>query len=271
MGRSKTHAFTLIELLVVISIIALLMAILLPTLGKARKSAKASICLSNMRQLGIATYNYVSDYDDYLPQPSHDSAIADDNGSTTSAVARNRQASCMWFNALDHYLQLDQKNYSTSSTTERNYLSYKQDPVWLELPAGPIAGAGNDQTDVRTFKMNENLGEPGSGFRFVRILEVPSASEMVMYLDGRAHDTPSVNTGTIDTGGSGNFHASELLAGLRHDSGANVTFVDGHAAYHSDQIRTSTGTNKYQGWFSGTTATNGYSGNGPHDLTWRLP
>lgn len=53
--------FTLIEILVVVSIIALLIAILLPTLRSAREAARRAVCLSNIRQLSIATYNYAID------------------------------------------------------------------------------------------------------------------------------------------------------------------------------------------------------------------
>jgi prepilin-type N-terminal cleavage/methylation domain-containing protein/prepilin-type processing-associated H-X9-DG protein len=63
-------AFTLVELLVVISIIAVLLAILMPSLQKARNQAKKVVCLSNMRQMGIVLITYLVDSDNHLPPSS---------------------------------------------------------------------------------------------------------------------------------------------------------------------------------------------------------
>jgi prepilin-type N-terminal cleavage/methylation domain-containing protein/prepilin-type processing-associated H-X9-DG protein len=66
-NKKENKAFTLVELLVVISVIAMLLAILLPSLSKARDSAKAIVCGNNMRQLGMAWRFYAQDNEDWFP------------------------------------------------------------------------------------------------------------------------------------------------------------------------------------------------------------
>ncbi|MCK4998230.1 MAG: type II secretion system protein, partial [Anaerohalosphaera sp.] len=72
----KQKGFTLIELLVVISIIALLLAILMPALGKVKEKAKLVVCSSNQHQLIIGVNIYAADYSNTLPPNSTKQARA---------------------------------------------------------------------------------------------------------------------------------------------------------------------------------------------------
>jgi len=67
LDMKNRHAFTLVELLVVIGIIALLVGILLPTLGKARAAAARAACLSNLRELSTALRQYSIENKDACP------------------------------------------------------------------------------------------------------------------------------------------------------------------------------------------------------------
>ncbi|MFC1806503.1 type II secretion system protein [Planctomycetota bacterium] len=92
MREHATRAFTLIELLVVISVIAVLMALLMPVVHKARGMAHSATCKGNLRQLGQALSLYMEDHDDFIPR----------RGQGVRELSKIDRESD-WFNALPYY------------------------------------------------------------------------------------------------------------------------------------------------------------------------
>src|SRR5213075_2446591 len=80
----KRRGFTLVELLVVIGIIALLIGILLPALNKARESARQVKCLSNIRQLALATMSFAGEHKSQMPGRGGSSFLGINTNGTVS-------------------------------------------------------------------------------------------------------------------------------------------------------------------------------------------
>src|SRR5688500_3842513 len=83
----QAGAFTLVELLVVIGIIAVLIGLLLPALGKAREQSRRTACLANLRSIGQALYAYANAQRDRLPNGNPRGEWVDFNGSNAVMLA----------------------------------------------------------------------------------------------------------------------------------------------------------------------------------------
>ncbi len=194
-GPGARDAFTLIELLVVIVIIAVLAALLLPSLSKAKESARATQCLSNMRQIGLAARFYADENDDEFPRSQH-SAFAHRQLSWGRAIAPHiGPSSAAWTNLL-------QGVYHCPTDKRTTPWSYGMN-VYFEL------GPDDDYTGKpQTWRRTITIPKPSSTIEFS---ESASSADHIM-----AHFwmTPT--------------DAQDVDA-KRHRQKANYTFVDGHA------------------------------------------
>ncbi|MEO0601350.1 MAG: prepilin-type N-terminal cleavage/methylation domain-containing protein [Myxococcota bacterium] len=243
------RAFTLIELLVVISIIALLIGILLPVLGRARDSARTLQCQVNHRTMGVATANYLNDADGFFPMP--DTGLRNVNRFGQLVPFSNQENQrANWFVSLDYYLSL-QRNQGATVGDIRNFREYKQDPVWLTFP--DQKEDPNDSQTVREFnrtiKMNrafrrgdgpggdpaENqfaFGENGKkvdtvGGQYVSDRSIRNTSDTVLFGDGLARDIARDNQGDPVNNGRFSIEADQRVA-LRHaNDTATIGFTDG--------------------------------------------
>jgi prepilin-type processing-associated H-X9-DG protein/prepilin-type N-terminal cleavage/methylation domain-containing protein len=233
-SRPAACGFTLVELLVVIGIIAILLGIIMPAVSRARQQAQSLKCLANLRTLGQAFQMYASANRNCLPYPT-----------TQLITTSGDPQGFLWYNALDPYLQSGSARQAEQTgrkgvAANRTYRAYKHCPVYDSFEGEGITVNNGYQTTLKefakTYKMNTHLRVTNPGNTYAKVTDVKQSSEFVLLGDGVSLDF----TGPRDNGGYGQWEsgqftmevndATQANPALRHMGGANILFVDGHAA-----------------------------------------